>query len=119
MEASAHTEVLRAGDLEIRPSEYLVLAAGKRIDLTSREFALLVCMARRLGRIVGRDELFAVVWGRDYRAGDRSVDVYVAKLREKLESALPRCSYIHTHFGFGYRFSPEPLQPIHIPATGP
>ena len=61
----------------------------------------------REGRIVSREELHRVVWGDPYRKSDRSVDVYVGKLRQKLEAALPGRAFIHTHFGFGYRFQPE------------
>jgi DNA-binding response OmpR family regulator len=59
---------------------------------------------------MSREELFSLVWGRDMRTGDRSVDVYVRKLRVKLEEALPAWRFIHTHFGFGYRLSAEPKQ---------
>jgi Transcriptional regulatory protein, C terminal len=48
------------------------------------------------------------VWGYAMAHGDRSVDVFVRKLRQKLRSASPHWSYIHTHFGVGYRFSPQP-----------
>ncbi len=71
--------------------------------LSIRELRLLTELARRADRIMSRDELFSLVWGREMRAGDRSVDVYVRKLRVKLEQALPGWSFIHTHFGFGYR----------------
>jgi DNA-binding response OmpR family regulator len=57
---------------------------------------------------VSRHELHAAVWGGDYRTADRSVDVYVARLRLKLEQCIPEERFIHTHFGFGYRFWPEP-----------
>lgn len=106
MEA-ASPEVLRAGELEIRPDEYLVLAEGRPLPLTVRELGVLCALARRRGRIVSRPELYAVVWQRPFRSDDRSVDVYVRKLRRKLEEALPDWSFIHTHFGFGYRFAPE------------
>jgi DNA-binding response OmpR family regulator len=53
------------------------------------------------------------------RTADRSVDVYVHKLRAKLAEALPEWRFIHTHFGFGYRFSPEPSQRFHNVATSP
>lgn len=103
--------------LEIRPDEFLALADGRRLELTGRELALLAALARRSGRIVSRQELYAVVWDREFRKDDRSVDVYVRKLRHKLELALPEWRYIHTHFGFGYRFHPEPSQLFHTPAT--
>lgn len=103
MEAASH-EVLREGRLEIRPAEFVALADGRPLTLTVRELALLAALARRRGRIVSREELYAVVWDRPFRKEERSVDVYVRKLRHKLEEALPEQRYIHTHFGFGYRF---------------
>jgi DNA-binding response OmpR family regulator len=72
-----------------------------------REFQLLVAMVDRAGGIVRRDELCHAVWGRELRPGDRSVDVYVSKLRAKLEAAAPGRRFIHTHPGFGYRFQPQ------------
>ena len=98
--------VLRSGEVEVRPSEYLAIAAGRPLQLTSRELELLTALVRREGRIVSREELYLSVWGEPYRKADRSVDVYVGKLRQKLEQALPGCRLIHTHFGFGYRFQP-------------
>jgi DNA-binding response OmpR family regulator len=107
MEAAVNQDVVRAGDLEIRPAEFMALASGKRLNLTVRELELLTALAERRDRIVSREELYRVVWGEPYRKSDRSVDVYVGKLRQKLEGALPGRRFIHTHFGFGYRFSPE------------
>jgi DNA-binding response OmpR family regulator len=107
MEAAVNQDVVRAGDLEIRPAEFMALASGKRLHLTVRELELLTALAERCDRIVSREELFRVVWGEPYRKSDRSVDVYVGKLRQKLEEAVPGRRFIHTHFGFGYRFSPE------------
>src|SRR3954471_9143680 len=95
------------GELEIRPSEYLALADGRPLRLTVRELDLLTALAERRDRIVSREELFEVVWEERYRKADRSVDVYIARLRQKLGEAIPGCDYIHTHFGFGYRLSSE------------
>jgi DNA-binding response OmpR family regulator len=97
--------VLNAGDLEIRPDEFTALANGRALPLTMRELQLLTALAERQGRIVSRAELYAVVWGEPYRKSDRSVDVYVGKLRQKLADALPGRELIHTHFGLGYRFT--------------
>ncbi len=108
MEAARNQRVVRAGELEIRPAEFVALASGRRLHLTVRELELLTALAERPDRIVGRGELFRVVWGEPYRKSDRSVDVYVGKLRLKLEEALPHRRFIHTHFGVGYRFWPEP-----------
>jgi DNA-binding response OmpR family regulator len=118
MRTNGDVELLRAGDLEVRPQESLVLAAGRPLTLSVREFRLIVALARRTDRIVSRAELFRLVWGGELRAGDRSVDVYVHKLRAKLERALPGWTFIHTHVGFGYRLSAEPSHPFHIESTG-
>jgi two-component system alkaline phosphatase synthesis response regulator PhoP len=95
------------GDLEIRPDEYVALAQGQPLRLTVRELELLTALAERSGRIVSRQELYDAVWERPYRKADRSVDVYVARLRQKLDEALPGRAYIQTHFGFGYRLSSD------------
>ena len=109
---------LYAGELEIRPDEGLVLATGRALTLSVREFELLVAMARRAGAIITREELYGTVWGSELRLGDRSVDVYVSKLRSKLEAALPDRRFIHTHPGFGYRFQPELSRDVHMETTG-
>ena len=93
------------GELEIRPNEYVALAQGRPLRLTVRELELLTALAERAGRIVSREELYSAVWAEQYRKSDRSVDVYIARLRQKLADAVPEREYIHTHFGFGYRFS--------------
>jgi len=103
-----NASTLYAGELEIRLGEGLVLATGQALTLSVREFELLAAMARRAGAIVTRGELYAEVWGGELRPGDRSVDVYVSKLRGKLEAAMPDRRFIHTHPGFGYRFQPQP-----------
>src|ERR1700759_1751445 len=103
-------EELIVGPLRILPDEHLARADGRALMLSIRELRLLTELARREDHIVTREDLFALVWGREMRARDRSVDVYVRKLRVKLEAALPGWSFIHTHFGFGYRLSAEPRQ---------
>jgi len=103
-------EVLAVGPLEILPAEHLARAGGRPLMLSIRELRLLTELARRADRIMARDELFILVWGREMRVGDRSVDVYVRKLRVKLEQALPGWRFIHTHFGFGYRLTAEHKQ---------
>jgi DNA-binding response OmpR family regulator len=111
VEASVeNASTLYAGELEIRLGEGLVLATGRALTLSVREFELLAAMARRAGAVVTRDELYGAVWGGELRNGDRSVDVYVSKLRGKLETAMPDRRFIHTHPGFGYRFQPQPAR---------
>ena len=117
MQTSEQAEVLIVGELEVRPSEHLARARGRTISLSVRELELLAALARREGRVVSREELYKTVWGRPLAGHDRSVDVYVHKLRSKLATALPEWAYIHTHFGFGYRFQPEPSQLFHTTGT--
>lgn len=100
-------ELIRFGQLTIHPRDGLVLAADRAVPMSVREFQLLVALVRSEGQIVSRERLYEMAWGRELRAGDRSVDVYIRKLRVKLEQALPGNAFIHTHVGFGYRFSPE------------
>jgi DNA-binding response OmpR family regulator len=109
MEAAAVEEIV-AGNLVIRPNEFLAHVDGRPVALTMRELSLLIALARREGRVVPREELYDVVWEQPYRPYERSVDVYVGKLRQKLEEVAPHWRYIHTHFGFGYRFDAEPLK---------
>jgi DNA-binding response OmpR family regulator len=118
--AQRQDDVIRVGDLEIHPGQGLALAAGAALSLSVREFGLLVALARRDGSIVRREDLYRRVWGGTLRHGDRSIDVYIHKLRVKLERAVPDTRFIHTHVGFGYRFSPEPgpSRAFHIRATG-
>jgi DNA-binding response OmpR family regulator len=113
--AQQHQDTIRVGALEIHPTEGLALAGENALSLSVREFGLLVALARSGGRIVRREDLYRLVWGGTLREGDRSIDVYIHKLRVKLEQAVPDTRFIHTHVGFGYRFSPEPSRGFHIP----
>jgi DNA-binding response OmpR family regulator len=115
--AQSRHEVLEVGPLEILPDEHLARAGGRPLMLSIRELRLLTELARRADRIMARDELFMLVWGKEMRPGDRSVDVYVRKLRVKLEDALPGWLFIHTHFGFGYRLTAEATQHANKPFT--
>lgn len=96
-----------SGRLEIRPQEHAALVDGRPLSLTVRELQLLTTLAEHPHRIMTREELYAEVWGGRPRHADRSVDVYVSRLRSKLCEALPGEELIHTHSGIGYRFSPD------------
>ena len=84
--------------------------------LTRREFELLQVLAEASGRVIEREEIYQRVWGYAMAHGDRSVDVFVRKLRSKLHKQSPGWDYIHTHFGVGYRFEPEPVSPAEVEA---
>jgi len=96
-----------AAELEIRPDQFQAFVAGRSINLTRREFELLQTLAEAEGKVLEREEIYQRVWGYAMAHGDRSVDVFIRKLRAKLQKHSPGWSYIHTHFGVGYRFEPE------------
>jgi DNA-binding response OmpR family regulator len=101
---------MATGNLEVLPGEYQVLADGRRVGLTVREFQTFFVLAERQDRVVPREVIYELVWGGQMAHRDRSVDVFVRKVRRKLGAAAPGWDYIHTHFGVGYRFSPEPIE---------
>jgi DNA-binding response OmpR family regulator len=103
---------LRVGPLEVHPAEFQVMVDGVRAGLTVREFQTFWVMAQRPDRVLTRGSIYALVWGRAMAPRDRSVDVFVRKIRRKLADVSPEWTYIHTHFGIGYRFSPE--RPGHV-----
>jgi DNA-binding response OmpR family regulator len=106
-EGSATVEAVAAGEIEVRPDQFQAFAQGASIDLTRREFELIHLLAAAGGRVLEREEIYQRVWGYTMAHGDRSVDVFVRKLRSKLQRASPDWNYIHTHFGVGYRFAAE------------
>jgi len=103
------------GELTIRPDLHQVHVGELSAELTAREFDILDLLSKS-DRVLRREEIYERVWGYAMAHGDRSVDVFVRKLRQKLRTASPGWSYIHTHFGVGYRFAPEPddgvLEPV-------
>ena len=107
VESRPDVEPVRAGELEIRADQFQGFVNGTSIDHTRREFELIELLSAADGRVLEREEIYQRVWGYAMARGDRSVDVFVRKLRQKLEKASPDWRYIHTHFGVGYRFSAE------------
>ena len=81
---------------------------GRSAHLTATEFRLLYTLAREGGRVVSRDELLQRIWGRRRGYRDRTVDVFVRKVRDKLEAAGARRTYIQTRYGVGYKLEPLP-----------
>jgi DNA-binding response OmpR family regulator len=98
---------LMAGELEVRADQFQAFVRGQSVDLTRREFEVLQLLAQAEGKVLQREEIYQAVWGYAMAHGDRSVDVFIRKVRQKLEQASPDWSYIHTHFGVGYRFDPD------------
>jgi DNA-binding response OmpR family regulator len=104
-----------AGEVEIRSDRFQAFVGGHSLDLTRREFELIELLAAADGRVLEREEIYSRLWGYAMVRGDRSVDVFVRKLRQKLEKASPEWRYIHTHFGIGYRFAAEPADGFAVP----
>jgi DNA-binding response OmpR family regulator len=99
------------GEITVRPDLYQAYVNEVSLELTAREFEILHLLTGS-DRVLRREEIYERVWGYAMAHGDRSVDVFVRKLRQKLRSGSPEWNYIHTHFGVGYRFAPEP-EPEH------
>ncbi len=99
-------ESIEVGEIRIRPDLYQAYCGEISLELTAREFEILQLLSQS-DRVLRREEIYERVWGYAMAHGDRSVDVFVRKLRQKLKSVSGEWSYIHTHFGVGYRFAPE------------
>jgi DNA-binding response OmpR family regulator len=97
------------GEVEVRADQFQAFVGGVSVELTRREYELIQLLAEAEGQVLQREEIYQRVWGYAMVHGDRSVDVFVRKLRSKLERVSPSWRYIHTHFGIGYRFAAEPV----------
>jgi DNA-binding response OmpR family regulator len=120
-EARAVAAPVAVGEIEIRADQFQAFAGNQSVDLTRREFELIQLLADAQGRVLEREEIYQRVWGYAMARGDRSVDVFVRKLRQKLEKASPDWTYIHTHFGVGYRFAAELREDavVEVPSAPP
>jgi len=108
-----------AGELEIRPDQFQAFVAGRSLGLTRREFELLQTLAGAQGTVLEREDIYQRVWGYAMAHGDRSVDVFIRKLRSKLQKASAEWDYVHTHFGIGYRFEAEPAGGVPVSGAEP
>jgi DNA-binding response OmpR family regulator len=118
----AEVKPIVAGEVEIRSDRFQAFVVDQSIDLTRREFELIELLAAAEGRVLEREDIYSRLWGYTMVRGDRSVDVFVRKLRQKLEKASPSWRYIHTHFGIGYRFAAESFEvadQIDVPSSVP
>jgi DNA-binding response OmpR family regulator len=100
-------ETIVAGELLIRPDRFDAYLGDVPASLSRKEYELLWQLATAGGRVLEREDIYQRVWGYTMVRGDRSVDVFVRKLRHKLELVSPAWRYVHTHFGVGYRFAAE------------
>jgi DNA-binding response OmpR family regulator len=98
---------ITAGGLAIRPDRFDAYAGDRPAGLSHKEYDLLHQLALAEGRVLEREEIYQRVWGYTMAHGDRSVDVFVRKLRLKLDRVSTGWRYVHTHFGVGYRFAAE------------
>src|SRR5207249_1671211 len=101
-------EAIEIEELRIDPREVQAYVDGASVELTPTEFKLLYTLALDRGRVVTRDELLQKVWGRRETHRDRTVDVFVRRLRQKIDRAASRHSFIQTRFGVGYKLEAEP-----------
>ncbi len=99
-------EPIEVEELRIDPREVQAFVNGESADLTPTEFRLLYALALEQGRVVTRDELLQRLWGRRETHRDRTVDVFVKKLREKLDKHASGHTFIQTRYGVGYKFEP-------------
>lgn len=110
------------GEVEIRPDQFQAFVHGRSLRLTRREYQLIELLSRGGGEVLARERIYECLWGEAMARNDRSVDVFVHKLRRKLERASPAWRYVHTDFGIGYRLAAEPAESAvvrELPAHAP
>src|SRR6184192_3452617 len=101
-------EAIEIEELRIDPREVQAYVDGESAELTPTEFRLLYALALDRGRVTTRDELLQKIWGRRETHRDRTVDVFVRRLREKIDRRASRHTFIQTRYGVGYRLHAEP-----------
>ena len=100
-------DAIEIEELRIDPREVQAFVAGSSADLTPTEFKLLYTLALEQGRVVTRDELLQRIWGRRQTHRDRTVDVFVRRLRDKIDKRAPEHTFIQTRYGVGYKLDPQ------------
>lgn len=103
---SAQIEKIIFGELELDVAGRNVQRAGESVDMTAREFDVLLCLVRERGRVLSRDDIFRRVWGPKHHGTARTVDNFIQQLRAKLERDPQEPRHIQTIRGVGYRFDP-------------
>lgn len=100
-------EILRVGDLELKPEAYQVTLKGSVLDLTRSEFELLEVMMRNPGRVFSRGDLLEHIQGEAYAAYERTIDAHIKNIRAKIEDDPRQPQYIETVYGVGYRMAKD------------
>jgi len=98
-------EVLKAGDISIDLIKHIVLNQGKEVELNPKEFELLALLLRNRGQVISREQILREVWGYDFFGNDRTVDVHIRWIRQKLEADPEKPRYLITVRGYGYKFA--------------
>ncbi|AEH52750.1 response regulator transcription factor [Weizmannia coagulans] len=96
-------EAIKVGDLRILPEQFEAYFKEKKLELTPKEFELLLYLANHAGKVLSRDQLLNAVWNFDFAGDTRIVDVHISHLREKMEEDTKQPQYIKTVRGFGYK----------------
>jgi DNA-binding response OmpR family regulator len=97
-------ELLKAGDISIDLIKHIVLKMGNEVELNPKEFELLALLMRNRGQVISREQILRKVWGYDFIGNDRTVDVHIRWIRQKLEEDPQLPGYIVTVRGYGYKF---------------
>jgi DNA-binding response OmpR family regulator len=117
--APRNLDPVTIGEVEVRPDLYQAFVGGVSLELTRREFQLIELLAGAGGEIIERETIYERLWGYEMARNDRSVDVFVHKLRRKLRSASPGWRYIHTELRVGYCMNAECEQSVAPPVAMP
>ena len=97
-------EVVRFGDVEVQAARAEVRVGGRLVELTAMEFKLMLAFTRSGGRVLSRDQLIDLAWGRDTYVTERAVDAHIVNLRRKIEPGASEPRHIVSVRGLGYRF---------------
>lgn len=108
VELESHEPDLLIGELTIYPEQFIAKIRGKILDLTPKEFELLLYLARHRGKVLNRNQLLEAIWNYEYTGDSRIVDVHISHLREKIETDTKQPVYIKTIRGFGYKLEKQP-----------
>lgn len=95
---------IKSGDFTINTENHRLFILDQEINVTSKEFDMLLLLVTNPGKVYSRDELLRAIWGEDYPGDARTVDVHIRRLREKIEPNASEPKYVHTKWGVGYYY---------------